>query len=56
MGIWEMPSDALLRQYNDVRVALPRAITDANAWLSRARTMSATLRTHNLTLEVPPAR
>jgi hypothetical protein len=51
-----MPSEALMRQVADVRVGLPRAISDANAWLARARTVSATLRTHNVTLNVPPAR
>ena len=29
------------RQYNDVKVELPKAITEANAWLARADAMSA---------------
>jgi hypothetical protein len=55
MGIWELPSASLLKQYNDVRLALPAAITEANALLARARTMSTTLRRYDLTLTVPPA-
>ena len=55
MGIWEPPSDALVRQYTDVKAALPKAITDANAILQRARTLSRTLSTHGVTLTVPPA-
>ena len=56
MGIWEPPSDALVRQYTDVKAALLKAITDANAVIQRARTMSQTLSTHGVTLTVPPAR
>ena len=55
MGIWEPPSDALVRQYTDVKAALPKAITDANAVLQRARALSQTLGTHGVTLTVPPA-
>ena len=53
MGIWEMPSDYLVKQYNDVKLALPKAITDANAFLLKAMTMSQTLKKFNLTLTVP---
>jgi hypothetical protein len=54
MGIWEMPSDALLKQYADIKVALPKAITDANALLARARTVSSALGNSGDTLTVPP--
>ena len=55
MGIWEMPSEALMKQYADIKLALPRAIADAEALLARARTMSTTLGRSGVTLTVPPA-
>ena len=55
MGIWEMPSDALMKQYADIKLALPKAIADANALLARARTVSTTLGNSGVTLTVPPA-
>jgi hypothetical protein len=54
MGIWEMPSDALVKQYADIRLTLPKAITDANTILARARTLSGTLGSSGVTLTVPP--
>jgi len=53
MGIWEPPSDAVSRQAASARTALMAAITEANALLARARTVSTTLRPHQLTLNVP---
>lgn len=53
MSIWEPPSDAVNRQASAARGALQGAITEANALLARARTVSAALRPHNLTLNVP---
>lgn len=55
MGIWEPPSGALSRQVNEVKLELPKAITDANAVLSRATTVSNTLKKYDITLTVPPA-
>jgi len=55
MGVWESPSAATVRQYSDVRVALPKAVADANALLSRAAALSQTLKTYDITLTVPPA-
>ena len=52
-NIWEMPSDALLKQYNDVKLALPRAIAEANALLVKAMPLSQALKKHDLTLNVP---
>jgi hypothetical protein len=54
MGIWEMPSEALVKQYADIRLTLPKAITDANAILARARTLGTTLGSSGVTLTVPP--
>ena len=53
MGIWEMPSDTLVKQYTDVKVALPKAIADANAVLVKALTVSEMLKKANITLTVP---
>jgi photosystem II stability/assembly factor-like uncharacterized protein len=54
-GIWEAPSGAMMRQYSQVRVELPKAVSEANAVLARAGSMSATLRKYDVTLTVPPA-
>jgi hypothetical protein len=52
-NIWEMPSDALLKQYNDVKLALPKAIADANALLVKAMPLSQALKKYDVTLTVP---
>jgi len=36
-----------------VKTALPKAITDANAFLTKAMTMSQTLKKFDLTMTVP---
>ncbi len=54
MAVWEAPSASSVRQYNDVKVALPKAIADANALLTRAAAMSQALKTYDVTLTVPP--
>ena len=53
MAFWEPPSDALVKQYNSVKVDLPRAVSDANAFLGRASAMSQTLKKYDITLTVP---
>ena len=55
MGIWETPSASLVRQYNEVKLALPKAVTDANALLGRASGISQSLKKYDITLNVPPA-
>jgi len=55
MGIWETPSASLVRQYNEVKLALPKAVTDANALLGRAAGISQSLKKYDITLNVPPA-
>jgi hypothetical protein len=49
----EVPSDTLMKQYADVKLALPKAITDGNALLVRAMTVSQALKKYNVTLNVP---
>jgi photosystem II stability/assembly factor-like uncharacterized protein len=53
MSFQDTPSEALVKQYNDVKVALPKAILDANAVLVKAMTLSQTLKKSNVTLTVP---
>jgi hypothetical protein len=54
MGIWETPSAALTRQAAEAKVELPKAIADANAVLTKAATMSQTLKKYDIVLTVPP--
>jgi hypothetical protein len=54
LAFWEMPSDALLRQINEVKPALDSAIREAQALLTRASTVSQALRPYNITLTIPP--
>jgi hypothetical protein len=56
MGVWEPPSAAAVRQYNEVKLALPKAIADANAILARAATVSQALKRYDVTLTVPPGK
>jgi len=53
MAFTETPSATLVKQYDDVKVALPKAVADANALLLRAMTMSQTLKKYDITLTVP---
>jgi hypothetical protein len=53
LAFWEMPSPAIMRQYNEAKAMLPRAISDANAILGRASTLSQTLKAQGITLTVP---
>jgi hypothetical protein len=53
-GIWEPLSPSMSRTYTDVKLALPKAITDANALLTRAATVSTALKRYDITLTVPP--
>jgi hypothetical protein len=49
----DLPSDALVRAYTDVRAQLPKAIAEANALITRAMTVSQSLRKHGIELNVP---
>ena len=53
MAFTEMPSATLMKQYDDVKASLPKAISEANAVLLRAMTMSATLKKYDINLTVP---
>ena len=55
VGVWEAPSASAMRQYNEARIDLPKAVLEANAVLGRAASMSNTLKKYDVSLEVPPA-
>jgi photosystem II stability/assembly factor-like uncharacterized protein len=52
-SFWEMPSDALMKEYSDIKLAFPKAVADANAFLLRAATMGQTLKKYDIALTVP---
>ncbi|MES1259189.1 MAG: hypothetical protein ABUL71_01245, partial [Gemmatimonadota bacterium] len=52
MGIWEMPSESMVKQYTTVKTDLPKAIAAADAFMNRARAMSATLKKYDVVLNV----
>ncbi len=43
-NVWEAPSAASVREYNAVKVALPKAVADGNALLGKAKGVSAVAR------------
>jgi hypothetical protein len=53
MTFSDMPGDALIRSYTDAKLALPKAIADANAFLVKAMGVSQSLKKYDLTLIVP---
>jgi hypothetical protein len=54
MSFYDTPSESMLAHYNDVRVALPQAIAEANAFLGRLTPLSQALKKYDLALTVPP--
>jgi hypothetical protein len=50
MSFWEMPGDTLMKQYNDVRLALPKAMIEANAVLAKSMAVSDALKKYDITL------
>jgi len=54
MSVWEAPSASMVRQYTEVKLAMPKAVTDANALLTRAASVSQALKKYDITLTVPP--
>lgn len=53
MPFWELPSDTLMKQYNDLKLAFPKAMLEANAFLAKAPAISDTLKKYNITLTAP---
>jgi hypothetical protein len=52
-GIWELPSDALMKRYTDVRAALPAAIAEANAVVARVSALAPTLKRYGIEVNLP---
>ena len=53
MSFWELPGDALMKIYTDLKLSLPKAILDANGFLSKAAGMGETLKKYDITLTAP---
>jgi len=53
IAIWEAPTAATVKQSADAKLALQQAVTEANAVLSKAATMSQSLKTYDITLTMP---
>jgi hypothetical protein len=53
MNFWELPSDALTKEYNGLKLAMPKAMLEANAFLAKAPAMSDTLKKYEITLTAP---
>ena len=53
MSFWELPSDTLLKQYNELKLAFPKAILEANAFLAKGMAMSDSLKKYGIDLNVP---
>jgi hypothetical protein len=52
-GFGDMVSDAQLKSYTELKAALPKAVTDANAVIIKAMGMSQTLKKYDVTLNAP---
>jgi photosystem II stability/assembly factor-like uncharacterized protein len=55
MAFAEMPSDTIMKDYADVKIAFPKAVSEANAVYAKAAAVSAALKKYDLTLTVPTA-
>ena len=49
----DMPSDTIVKQYADVKLALPKAIAEGNAVIAKATSLAATLKKAGIDLPVP---
>lgn len=56
MGVWESPSDAMMKQVADVKAKVPPAILEANAVLAKARTISTAIGAYGVTLLAPAGK
>ena len=53
MAFQDNPSDTVLRNYNDLKLSLPKAIAEGNAFLVKAMSLSQALKKSDMTLTVP---
>jgi hypothetical protein len=49
----EVPSDTYVKEFNELKLSVPKAMADANAFLVRAMGVSQTLKKYGITLTVP---
>jgi len=54
-AMWESPTAATVRQAAAAKLAVQQAVTEANAFLSKAAALSDALKTQDITLSIPPA-
>jgi photosystem II stability/assembly factor-like uncharacterized protein len=53
MAFQDNPSDTVVRNYNDLKLSLPKVIAEGNAFLVKAMSLSQALKKSDLTLTVP---
>ncbi|HET9370624.1 MAG TPA: hypothetical protein VFO19_10270 [Vicinamibacterales bacterium] len=53
LAFYDTPSDALMREYTAMKTDLPKALLDANAFLTKAAALSQALAKSSVTLTVP---
>jgi hypothetical protein len=53
MAFQDNPSEVVTRRYNELKLEVPKAIQEGNAFIVRAMTLSQALKKSNLTLTVP---
>ncbi|MFI5233945.1 MAG: hypothetical protein ACHQSE_15730, partial [Gemmatimonadales bacterium] len=53
MGIWESPSAGMVRQGNEAKTALAKAVTEANALLPKIAALGAELKKYDIAVTVP---
>jgi hypothetical protein len=54
MNVWEAPSASMIREYNAAKIDLPKAVSEANAIVTRAASVSQALKANGIVLTVPP--
>ena len=53
MGVWETPSDAMMKQVAGVKADLPPVIKEANTFLAKVKPMSQTLSPYGVSMTLP---
>jgi hypothetical protein len=54
-AMWESPTAATVRQAAAAKLAVQQAVSEANAFLSKAAALSEPLKAQDITLSIPPA-
>jgi hypothetical protein len=53
-AMWESPTPATVRQAAAAKLAVERAVAEANAFFARASAVGAQLKAQDITLSIPP--